>query len=783
MKRNVKVFVLSALVLALVSCRENVDVVRSTDTFDISIGRNIRNGQIQVSHAKARPQTQISVYVNPDPGYVLKPNSLKRVDNKGNIIPFLQSQINPFQFDMASYSVTIEAEFIDLTEAVQVDTTEPRRNYAAVKTVSIDRNVRNAIIYAVPLYGYPPGVEIPRDPASGSGTPNDSNPEGSLITINGVPDSGYLVHEIRVNGVLQSQKSLPFTFRIGEEDVTVSATFTRDVTGEGLLEAGRNALNTGGYNQAAAYYELAYQSMNNNTEAIFYSTLASLGNILLQHEVRTILSSLGMAVVPSNFDDWVCDPDFWRLLETDEDRDRKRWYTEHIIHSSDPSDPTYDPDEPYTENKYLPRMNSSPTGFPGGFLNYDVVHKGSDDGHRPYRTFFDQLLFWNIITNNPDGFNNRIDDILSRVFGSDFAAAQTRANKLTYDDKVLLNAQLKKRLNLEEFFGPGDTYVGKVELDIIFAYLNAIKAGFEYLSAYNWDMELRVWRIAHIQAKETMSTIIEKLLSEGETDGYYESIWQEPTSFAKILPFRNNLLTVRNANAITTSKATLSAALNTAKASVDKYFEWADGTGDRLSDEAKTNLNTKYKWIQAGLNSAKTTLDSNGTFYFPKKLPKPEDNKATWYTEPEADFGVSWSGFFTSGKFTLSNLFTLDGTTAPAFYKIKWDWSDDGNYNIAPVVPVVAQQMANAGQFDTSGNNYGDANMLSMFTWQVNTANLKSVFPKYPRSTDHGNTAYFHEVFKAIPLWPGQPTFLNASMWSSQTDSDIAKKLYEQYKR
>jgi hypothetical protein len=684
---------------------------------------------------------------------------------------------------MASYSVTIEAEFITPTEAVEVDTTEPKRNYAVVKTVSIDKNIKNAILYAVPLYGYPPNVEIPRDPTAGNDTPNDPNPDGSLITINGMPNSGYLIDEIKINGVAQSEASLPFSFRIGTDDVTVSATF-RTVTGEELLVAGKNALNTGGYDQAAIYYELAYRAMPNNTEAIFYSTLASLGNILLKHEVRTILSSLGMAAVPSNFDDWVCDPDFWRLLETDESRDRKRWYAEHVIHD-DPSDPDYDPDDPYTENKYLPRMNSMPQGFPGGFLNYDVVHKGRDNESNPYRTFFDQLLFWNIIANNPDGFNSRIDDILYRVFGSDFSAAQTRANKLTYDDKVLLNAQVKKRLNLEEFFGPEDTYVGKAELDIIFAYLNAIKAGFEYLSAYNWDMELRVWRVPFIDAKETISTIISKLFEQSETGGAYESIWTNSASFARILPFRNNLLTLRNAKAITTSKNTLMAALNTAKTSVDKYYEWAGGTGDRLSNEAKTNLNTKYKWIQAGLNSAKTTLDANGTFYFPKKLPKPEDNRTAWYTESEADFGVSWSGFFTSGKFTLPSLFTMDGPTAPAFYKIKWDWEEqaDGNYYINPIVPVTAQQMTSASQFDTSNNTYGDENTLSMFTWQVNTANLKSVFPKYPRSATQGNTAYFHEVFEAIPLWPGQPTFLNASMWSGATNDDIAKKLYEQYKR
>jgi len=782
MKRNVLVLILLGLLLALVSCSPDVEVPRPTDTYDISISRSIQNGQIQVSHTKAKPQTLVSVYVNPDPGYVLKPNSLRRVDNQANKIPF-SGQTNPYEFNMASYSVTIEAEFIDLAEAAQIDATDPKRNYTAVKTVSIDRNVRNAILYAVPLYGYPPNVEIPRDPASGTGTPNDPNPSGSLITINGVPDPGYLVNEIRVNGVLRPEKSLPFSFRIGTEDVTVSATFTRDVTGEALLEAGRNALNTGGYNQAAAYYELAYQSLPNNTEAIFYSTLASLGNILLTPEVRSILSSFGMARVPSSFDDWVCDPDFWRLLETEDDRDNKRWYAEHIIHSDDPYDFYYDPDEPYTENKYLPRL-TTPQGFPGGFLNYDVVHNGSDDDHNPFRTYFDQLLFWNIIANNPDGFNNRIDDILYRVFGTDFDAAQTRANKLSYDDKVLLNTQLKKRLNLEEFFGSGDTYVGKAELDIIFAYLNAIKAMFEYLSAYNWDMELQVWRFAGIGAKETISTIIDKLLGESETGGAYENIWLDSARFAKILPFRNNLLTVRNASKMTTAKNSLSAALNMAKASLDKYFEWADGSSDRLSSEAKNNLNTKYKWIQAGLNSAKTTLDSNGTFYFPKKLPKPEDNRTTWYTEAQADFGVNWGGFFTSGKFTLSNLFTMDGPSTPAFYKIKWAWSTDGNYNIIPVVPVVAQQMTNASQFDTSGTTYGeDANMLSMFTWQVNTGNLKTIFPKYPRSTTQGNTAYFHEVFESIPLWPGQPTFLNASMWSGQTNSDIAKKLYDQYKR
>jgi hypothetical protein len=754
--------------LVLTSCPSTVlPEVDSKPVYAVAIGA-IEHGQIRLSQWQAHEGEWIIVYMYPDEGYRLNPDPDPTLHNRDYRYSYIDTttgqrivqisqirKVSSYQFPMPAGDVEVSVKFEEAP--------------SGVFAVSVDSNITHGEILTDPT-GYSSGSEV-------------------ILTVIPEPGYGLVSRSLVVSGLSPLNDAPPYKFTITGH-VTVTAQFEQK-DAAGLKQNGWNALSAGEYDAAVVFYESAYQLNPSDPEIIIYSSLGKLGTLLLNHDVRTILSSLDFSIIPSTLKDWICDKD-WTGVEDD------RWYETYSGIYFDPVDGTafvY-----YDEDATLPKLGTNIQGFPGGFLNFKIVHKyGYLDP--PSRIIWPNLLFWALITNNRDGFNSRLDDILKYVFGADFEEAASRIAKLKYDDpRVLLNERLKERFELEEFYGAGDTYIGKAEMDMIFSYLRAIKAAVEYLASYDWEIQLRTWLLDEIEGDWGLEKTLENMFRMGRVRDDRKDFWKDSITISRILPLKNNFLKIRNRSSMVKAKEEFINAVNTAQAAIEYYF----GSDNHLSNTAKANLNSKYRWIRGALSQAKTALATDGIFYFPKKLPKTDSEKemATAWPNGEADvylgnsknrvYGIDMGQFFTPGKFTLTNLFTTTAAgTIPVLYRLKWQ--EDAEHNIVFIgggVPVYTEKTVYGPSteqstigFDTPRNDPNtnppvlrpadwDLGPYGIFSFEVNTANLQQIFPK--GFQEHGDTAFFHDVFPTIPIWPWAKTYLDGM-------SPAAEQLYQYY--
>jgi hypothetical protein len=743
--------------------------VDSRPIYAVAIGA-VENGQVRLSQWQANEGEWIIVYMYPDPGYRLNPDPDPTLHNRDYRYSYIDTtsgqrvvqtsqirKVSSYQFPMPAGDVEVTVKF------------EPAP--AGVFAVSVDSNIVHGEILTDPT-GYSAGSEV-------------------ILTV--IPESGYGLASgsLMVSGLGPLNDAPPYKFNITAH-ATVTAQFTQKGA-DGLRQDGWNALSAGEYDAAMVFYEAAYQQNPSDPETIVYSSLGKLGSLLLSRDVRTLLSSFDFAVIPSTLKDWICDKD-WTGVEDD------RWYETYAGIYFDPADGT--PYVYYEEDAALPKLATNMQGFPGGFLNFQIVHKFGYLSP-PSRIIWPNLLFWALITNNRDGFNNRLDDILKYAFGSEFEEAASRVEKLSYDSPpVLLNDRLKERFDLDEFYGSEPTYIGRAEMEMIFAGLRAIKAGVEFLSSYDWEIQLRTWLLNEIEPGWGLEGILERMFNMAINREESKPFWRESIDVARILPLKNNFLKIRNRSAMVRARKDFTDAVNAAQSAVEHYF----GSGNRLSDTAKTNLNTKYLWARGAVNQAKTAIEGGGggIFYFPKKLPKNDAEKIAAVAWPDGTgevylgnpenrvYGINIETFFTPGTFTLPNLITTTAAgTIPVMYRLKWH--EDANHNIifdeggAPVTAenTVFGTMAveSIVGFDTPRNDLESSPPVvrpadwelgpyGIFSFEINTANLKRVFPK--GFQQHGDTAFLHDVFPTIPIWPWAKTYLDGM-------SPAARQLYQYY--
>jgi hypothetical protein len=577
---------LLVIVIFLGSCPNMVDLIPYEPQevyYGISIV-NSEHGTVRAIPDRARRGTEIQLLINPEPGYVLQDGVLVLNDNS----------VSTTSFDMPARNTLITAVFVkDMADNNS--------------TVSIGP-LENGYIRAVPLYGTP-GTEISLFVNAGTGY---GLKEGSL----------------KANGTVISGP--PYRFSLGIENVTVTAEFTSQSSGD-LVMAGKKALSTGNYNGAVDYFEAAYLKDNNNSEAILYSSLGRMVSIAVDTDVRQLIKSrLGLSVYPGNLND----------LFTVE-----RWMRLYYL------------DKTGAEGVYRPQMSS-----PAGFQNHSLWQTNLTGTGQPTLQVYEILTWLEFHNRNSSGWNDLLDDSLRYIFGDAFEAAADRAERLGNERIILDTPEIIKALFLTDYVSPGES-IGKEELNAVFGALRVVKAALEWIASYDWETDTLPfpWDL-----KQPFNTIMSETLLRLEERMYLRDI----NELDQVLPFKNFFLKDRRNGRMERSRADFRKALKSLTYAWDYYADDSNTVPTAL--KAKANA---HRWLGEGLAQLGSTLGSGGTFYFPKQLPQ----DGMWPSSASADYGVNMDKIFISGLLALEKLIvTEQGGKAPVFYGLANETAANG---------------------------------------------------------------------------------------------------------
>jgi hypothetical protein len=710
--------VLAATILIAAACQNPMmqEISDPRVYYMLRIFPTPEHGTLTLSHSFAPSGMWVTVYVNPDPGYRLAEGVA--AEKKGVVIQG-ENGGNPsnvtkyggkYQFSCPASNASITAAF------------EPAPD--GIYTVSIDKSIAHGIIAADPMYAMP----------------------GDAINLTLIPDSGYDLEEnsLTLEDGTPISETLPFSFQMPERHVTVKGRF-EEKDFDGLIASARKYLTAGQYDNAASFYEEAYQKNKDDPEAILYSTVAQLGGILIDPYVGSILSgSLHFASVPETLDGWICDEEYW------DENDPNLWYTTYAGADT-------------TDDAVLPKIYSRFSGFITPFGDFQIAQAPNT------RQKFVNLIFWGLISSHTGGFNELLERINRYVFGDNFEAIARRAETLPKDARVPLNDRLKKRFKLESLYGDGGepVYIGKAELDYLIANLRTLKAAFEYLAAYDWSIDLRPWLTSQIFTDDGLDDILNKIFAQAANNPTHQAYWRDYATVERILPFKNTFLTMRNTAFLDKARADLSEALRMSNASM---AHWYGDSEEYATTRFTVEARSRHKWSRNAWAEAQTALDGNGLFRFPKKLPK---DGGAWIEEASEDYyAINVSEFFKPGAFTLTNLFITElGGKVPSLFKIIW-YEEKPSYNevITGEIELVSQPIEKlGGDQNVVGNNSAP---YGRFAFMVNTENLKKIFPI--GFSEFGDTELLSTVFPHIPLWPSKPTYFIGT-------NSTASNLYKYY--
>jgi hypothetical protein len=737
-KTSVWAFTVALILLALGACANPaITEVDRRVTYGVRVYPPPEHGTLRLSDEQVPGGTYITIYANPETGFELKEVILHPADGNDSTVitpgPKYSTQINSHN--------SISATFTPIVDPAKF-------------SISVDNAVSNGLIYPERLNAV----------------------AGQTIRIEVIPDDGYDLVEgsLKVNGGAYPLSSdLPYTFTFpsaGATNVTIEGRFER-LNPEDIKAHAWKYLSAGQYDTAAAMYESAYQNNKGDPELILYSTFAQLGNILIDPDVRSLLGSgsLYFSPVPNTLDDWICDDLYWTGNESD------RWYTEYAATEWTPKDAT------------LPRFYTRFSGFVKPFGDSPLSQQPGP-GHllpgdsRPTREKFNTLIFWALISSYRSGFNPFIEKVNSYVFGEKFNKAVVRAATLPADARVPLNPRLQSQFKLNDLYGSGDAYIGKPELDYVIGTLLAVKGAFEYLSVYDWTIDLRNWLMDYVQWEDGLEKVLEQMFSLQENNVTHKNLWKDPATVAKMLPLKNNFLQVRDTRAMDRAKVDITAAVEMMDRAMDYWFDPSTGRTSKFIPEAQANR----RWAQEGLSAAKTAIGIGGVFYFPWRLPGlvpgarwPDGSEEYYNGDPtNRIYGVKVSKFFTPGVFTLNNLFTTElGGRAPSLFKVVW--YEDRSNEYEPVFPgeytLVTEPITGVGGETNVGGTEFNA-PYGIYSFEVNTKNLKEIFPY--GFGDIGDAAggreLMYKVFPKIPLWPWAETYFTGLY-------KPARKVYEFY--
>ena len=738
-------FIASGIILLVFGACVNpaLSEVDQYATCDVRVFPAPEHGYLRLSSEQVYAGGYVTIYANPEPGYVLTDIILQRESQKAN--PSMVNTPGPKFLQQIDSNTAITALFApkDLLK----------------QTISVDPSISNGLVFPEWLSEQP----------------------GANTRINIIPEPGYDIVDgsLKVIGYesrnpIPVSDALPYVFTLPTENVIIEAKFEQ-LNSDDLKGRASRYLSVGQYDIAATLYESAYQLNKSDPDLILYSALGLLGNILTDPNVRSLLAtnSLGFSPVPDTLDDWVCDDVYWTGTD--------RWYTEYAATRWTPKDAT------------LPRFYNRLDGFVTPFGDSRLMQQPGV-GHimigdnRPTREKFRLFVFWALVSSYRNGFNPFIERVNRYVFGKQFEAATLRAATLPADAKVLLNPRLKERFHLENYYGSGDTYIGKPELEYIVGNLLAVKAIFEYLAVYDWTIEMRNWLVDNMGYDEGLEQILVKMFILSKSNVNHEKLWTDLSTVAKMLPLKNNFLQVRDRHAMDRALSNLTVALEKTNFAMDYWYN-SSGITTGFTGIAQDN----QRWVRQAWAQAKNALagGNDGVFYFPRHFPSSisgsywPDGTKNEYDGDDASktygnkvYGVKLERFFTPGAFTLTNLFTTElGGRALSLFKIAWYEDDEfnpvylGDYNyeqvMSPIVDRGSEQNVGGSGYDAS---YG------IYSFEINTKNLKEIFPKGfgDIGDENGGKALLNKVFPHISLWPWADThFIGVN--------EAAGKVYEFY--
>lgn len=615
MNRKISLWMSIIVSLILMGCDHSFNPdLNKLDTVFFARVKPMTHGSVTVIPDSGIVGTEIKVLVNPQPGYKLEPDSLQTliIGSDREKVSIGTIRDNDLRFQMMEGGVVISARFIPLS--------------GSEHSVTV-AETSNGNLTAYPLTGV----------------------SGNQIRIEVIPESGYALKDgsLQANGI--GIAGPPYNVTLADSNIMVTAEFEKKGIAELVDIAGRT-LTAAEYELAFAYYEAAYQMDPDNIEAIVYSSLGKMFNIIKNPKVRTLLKETGLTRVPANIDELLA-------FQIAGPQGYLKEYYDYY---------NYPDTDPYTSDGIvtLPSLGS-PQGFPMGFLNYPIYQVLNSRRFGPDRELFDVLLFWNIVGNHPQGLNDFLNDSIKYIFGVEFNEAVARIAPLDSSRTVTFNATLRDTLKLDQIYGSSSS-IGRAELEMILGSLYALKGLLEALASYDWESDLSVLKVM-VNYEDKINNIIAAMLDTTIKDRLDHSPDFSP--LGKILPFRNHFFREQNAGLMSAAKADFQKAVTMLSPAFESCYT-------RFLPTAQT----KYQWLQGtgGMFFVlKSAMNDGGVFYLPeipryKNLIYAMDGKTAWVSALEAKHGINLDKVFIPGYMSVDKLvFTEKAGKAPLFYGFK----------------------------------------------------------------------------------------------------------------
>lgn len=256
-----------------------------------------------------------------------------------------------------------------------------------------------------------------------------------------------------------------------------------------------------------------------------------------------------------------------------------------------------------------------------------------------YKTWL-YLIYANLITNNEQGANEKIDKLIKIVHAKNETIRKIVDSMGT--GTATLDPTFIRNLRLTEYIGDDSVTISKTEMQILSAALEACDAALTFVAAYDLSADLKCAEISlEASPKE----------NNAEKDKIVKAINDSVTA---------KTLSVRDATKLATAKSMFSEAAGRV---ISCYNEIKTST--LYPQIVKDKIAEYGAAYYDGAVKAKAALDNGSIFYIPK-----EPNPRTFpTTASEAFFGIDLGKVFTPGYFTNIIERSTDKEKIKIYYK------------------------------------------------------------------------------------------------------------------
>lgn len=213
------------------------------------------------------------------------------------------------------------------------------------------------------------------------------------------------------------------------------------------------------------------------------------------------------------------------------------------------------------------------------------------------------LMLMNAIDCNQTGLNSAVDNMLA-IFNTKFETAKELASSMS-NASVEVPADVFDAFGLDELLdGQAGLKIGKAELNVLVASMEIIKGTLEWLSSYDWTLDMRPVKNAFIeQSEDSLINAIENTVLK-------------------------NTLSVRNTSAMDKSKASFVSAISLLEDSYKYLVSSSSEYPKAYIDEIKEYGDVYFE----GAKLLKNAVKNGETFYVPEYF----------YLEPGESLLTSW---------------------------------------------------------------------------------------------------------------------------------------------